>query len=233
MNPKEKYMTKTKLKKISEAVASALMKGFLTILETSGKIATNWETFEKKAKSHKLRKWKRKKNFQATSVGVGTGILGGPAILLEGVDIAALLRICAKGCFGIGYILDGEVNPDEDLHSIVLVWAGVATASKTASTAGKITFKGGIKVKAKAAVIIAETVHTPVILSAKFGSKKVAAFAGKKAGSKFLATGSKLIPVIGGIVSGGVNLWITNGLLNAAEEFYRTPYFTIEENIVD
>jgi len=44
----------------------------------------------------------------------GSGIIGGPiGFALEGVDLAVLLRVCSRACYGIGYILDNkEINYD-------------------------------------------------------------------------------------------------------------------------
>ena len=81
-------------------------------------------------------------------------------------------------------------------------------------------------------------------VSTKFASKIVAKIAFKasskivgKAGAKVAGKiagkmSTKWIPFVGGIVSAGINIWVIDGMINAAAEYYKADYILLD-NIDD
>jgi hypothetical protein len=63
-------------------------------------------------------------------------------------------------------------------------------------------------------------------LSAKIVEKAVAKVSAKAA----TKMGVGWIPIVGGVVSGGVNCWLLHGLMEAAEAYYSHPYVVFAED---
>lgn len=59
--------------------------------------------------------------------------------------------------------------------------------------------------------------------------------AASKAATKLTAklaakTGFGWIPLIGGVVSAGINWWLLSGLLDAAETYYKSDYIVLKDD---
>jgi hypothetical protein len=165
--------------------------------------------------------WKRKFNIKVGVIGVLTGMPGGPGgLALEIPDIAYLLAACGRGCYGIGYITRGHVDYDKDMALILAIWAGAAEAT-AAIVAGKVT----LKVAGKATVVVGAQV------GAKLMGKVIPKVAGKLAAKVASKISTKWIPLIGGVVSGGINWWVAEGIMTAAEKYYSNDYVVLNEDI--
>ena len=193
------------------------------------------EQLKKQVKGYTINEWKRECLAMAIASGAVSGVIGGT------VGLAAILpelawcgQVGALGCFGIGHIKDVELDYDVDMNLIMAIWTGLAEVSSVVPV-GKV----GIKVCGKATPKIAGKVAGVVVsqIALKGGSKlgaKLASKAVSKATTKLVAklmakTGTGWIPLIGGIVSGGVNWWLVSGLLDAAEEYYSGKYVVLRD----
>jgi hypothetical protein len=191
---------------------------------------------ETKAKSFTdVNAWRNHNIQLVVATGAASGIAGGPIGLAAiPVDLAWCGRVGSHGSIGIGYILGCSVDYEEDMNLILAIWGGLGKSSMTVP-AGKVGIKVGGKIAAKSAGIVAGTVVSKLAL--KGGSKlgaKLASKAASKAATKFMAkltakTGLGWIPLIGGVVSAGVNWWLVDSLMDAAEQFYRNDYVVLDD----
>jgi hypothetical protein len=188
-----------------------------------------------KARRYTVREWKRRSVGKVAGVGGLTGVLGGPVgIALEGADIAYLLAACGRACYGVGHILGHEVDYEADIPLILAIWSDVAT---TATTVGAGKF--GVKVSAKLGTktmgkVVGKLVTKMAFKSSTKASSKVAAKAAAKLIAKSVAKlSTKWIPVIGGLVSAGVNVWVMSGLLDAAEKYYSNDFVVLGDDVVE
>ena len=203
-----------------------------------GNLGNNAErrALEKQAKNYHLSDWKAERIAMVVGSGALSGALGGPVGLAAiPADLAWCGRVSALGCFGIGHILGSEVDYDLDMNLIMSIWTGLGEATSIVP-AGKV----GIKICGKATPKIAGKVAGVLVskVALKGGSKlgtKLASKAASKAATKLVAkltakgtTG--WIPIIGGLVSGGVNWWLVGGLLDAAEEYYKGDYLVLRDS---
>ena len=191
------------------------------------------QVLKTKALAHTLSEWQNGTALKVVGVGFGTGLAGGPAgLLLEGFDIAYLLAAAGRACYGVGHIKGREIDYENDIPLILAIWCGAAEATSAVGT-GKV----GIKVFGKAGLKAAASVGSKIALKSatKFGTKGgllIAGMATSHLAGKLLAKMStKWIPVIGGVVGGGINYWIINGLLNAAERYYSEEYVVLSDDL--
>jgi hypothetical protein len=198
------------------------------------------KALEKKAKSFtSVSAWREYNIALVVSSGAVSGMAGGLiGMAAIPVDLAWCGRVGGHGSIGIGYILGHDVDYEQDMNMILAIWGGVCEASMNVP-AGKVGIKIGGKIGGKAAAIVGGAVTSGVVykyalkgsskLSAKLASK-----AASKAATKFLTkltakTGFGWIPLIGGVVSAGVNWWLVDGLLTAGEEYYNNDYIIIND----
>lgn len=171
--------------------------------------------------------WKFERSAAVGLVGAGTGGFGGPVgVLAIPFELALCERQATIGAFGIGHLLGCKVDYDLDREMILAIWAGEGSLEKYVPE-GKV----GIKINDKAvAASVTKSIMGVVLTtslvkgSSKFLGKlsaKLVAKAAAKLGAKVGAKASSAwIPLIGGAVSGGVNVWLVQGLLDAAEQYY-------------
>jgi hypothetical protein len=214
---------------MDEAVQTAIMTLALT--------NESPEELQRRACAASLEDWRAASLAKVSGVGALAGLLGGPVgLALEAGDLAFLFATGGKACFGIGYILGADVNTDEDIHSILAIWTGAAEAASGIAV-GKVGFKVGSKAAVKAGAKVGAKVAGKIIAKSlmKTNSKlaaKLAAKVGAKLAAK-LATkaGTKWIPFVGGAVSAGINFWVIDGLMDAAEQYYRAEYVVLSDEL--
>jgi transcription termination factor NusB len=168
--------------------------------------------------------WKAERLAAVGAPGALTGAIGGP------VGLSAILPelwLCERngttGAFGIGHLLGCQIDYNLDREMILAIWAGEGSL-ETSVPAGKV----GIKINNKAAssarlmgvVIQFSLLKGSAKLLVKLSAKLVAKVAAKIGAKLAVKTGGAAIPIYGAFVSGGVNLWLVQGLLNAAEQYY-------------
>jgi EcsC protein family len=216
---------------MNETIAAAIRK--MALIES----AEAKESLKSTAKSYTLSGWKTAQTAKLGGVGALTGLVGGPVgLALEGLDIAYLLAAAGRGCYGIGHILGKDIDYDADLTMILAVWCGAAEASTTVA-AGKIGIKvggtTGLGIGAKVAGKLAGKLASKSAfkLASKSGAVVVGLAATKLATKIASKLAVKWIPIIGGIVGAGINVWIMNGLLSAAESYYSAEYVVVSDDL--
>lgn len=192
--------------------------------------------------------WRYKYEAYGAGTGFASGSIGGlVGIGMTIADLIALRRFLLRGVVGIGLLEKKAIDLKTDLPAITMIWSGKMSVLEIPEYAGtKVAVKIGQKAQVKSMMIVIDA-----------GSKILAKAAGKAAvkfGNKSLAktvpiivsplvtkAASKLsakqlfswIPVIGGAVSGAVNIWIIRDFLKSAQIYYRNEEFWIDKDLVD
>jgi hypothetical protein len=170
----------------------------------------------------------------AGSGGLAGAVGGWLGVGLAAVDLVWCGKVAGQSCLGIGYILGREPEPD-DIELILAIWTGVGTPSNTVPL-GKVAiavnetsasyqqaaFNTRLAFESAVAIICKKS-------AIKGSTKKllamVSTIGGSKLSSKLFAKMSiSWIPVVGGFVCAGVNLWLVGGLLEASEKYYQHDY---------
>lgn len=169
--------------------------------------------------------WKAERLAAVGTPGALTGAIGGP------VGLAAILPelwLCERngtiGAFGIGHLLGCQIDYDLDREIILAIWAGEGSL-ETSVPSGKV----GIKVNNKAVlasrglmgvVLTSSLIKGSAKFLAKLSAKLVAKTVAKMSAKLAAKTGGATVPIFGAFVSGGINLWLVQGFLDAAEQYY-------------
>lgn len=208
-----------------------VMESITTTISNMGKLDNPVECAKLKSEVESLNcsGWKDNNKLKVGGMGLVTGLFGGPVgVGLEAADLAFLFNVCGRACYGIGLIKKREVAFEQDFPLILTIWCGEGRAVNTVSAvAGKVCLKVSGKTAIKVVVgmtakTVAPAVFTSVILKtiAPMAASKIA---GKVAGK----LGARWIPILGGAVSAGVNIWVLDGLMSAAEEYYGKEYVEV------
>lgn len=202
-----------------------------------------------------INSWRSRQIASVITSGVTAGITGGFwSVLAIPADLIWCRKVAPIACLGIGIITNGNVDFEHDMNLIMAIWSGVGEASvavpmgkvgiKTTAgvgliTAPKLTIKIGSKVAGKGGGKVAGKAIGKVIskTSLKGGSKVLAKLTEKIVAKGVTKLSAKIatkvgvgwIPIVGGIASGGVNYWLLETLMNAAEEYYSKPYVIFNE----
>ena len=190
-----------------------------------------------KAAKYNVGDWKAEHIAYVAGSGALTGALGGFVGLAAIIpDLLWCKKVGTQGCLGIGHVRGLDVDYDEDMNAIMLLWSELGEAAVSVPV-GKI----GIKISNKVLPKVAGKVVEKLILkgSTKIGGKLVAKAASKAAAKLTAKLAAKSsfgwIPIIGGAVSAGINWWLLSGLLDAADKFYssNTNYIILDNDEVD
>jgi hypothetical protein len=208
----------------------------------SGLSETDKRKLRESARKAGLEKWRWSYGIKAMSVGGLSGLIPSKdlttisAVMLT--DLTALLFLTARASFGIGHIIDqNEVNYGNDILGILSIWTGVAEAV-TVVPAGKIGLKLSAKALPKVVGPLAAQLAYKATLktNAKFASKltsKVAAKMATKLASKL--AGKEVVKVMGPAIGSGasllIDLWIINGIMDAAHKYYSHPYLATDNEL--
>jgi hypothetical protein len=187
----------------------------------------------RRAQASSLTDWCTSTAMKVAGVGGLTGLAGGPwGLALEATDIAYLFAASGQGCYGVGHILGADIDYECDIPLILAVWSGAADARDHVAV-GKVGIKIGGKAAAKAAAKVGGKLLAKIAF--KTGSKATAKIAAKVAAKLAAKAAAKLstkwIPFIGGIVSGGINYWVADGLLDAAKQYYSSDYVVLSDDL--
>lgn len=189
------------------------------------------ESLADNAKRYTLAKWKRITIAKVVGVGFLTGIPGGLAGgALAALDMAYLFGAAGRGCYGIGHILNREIDRDKDLRLIIACWCGAASAVSTV-TAGKVAIKVFGKAALPATAGFAAKVLTKASFKAggKFMGKLGPQIASKLAGQLAGKAGSMVIPFLGAAVSSAISYWVASSLMDAADSYYRSEFVQFDD----
>lgn len=189
-----------------------------------------------------LEKWRRYQVDRVGLIGSVAGAVVGPTFALsEFLDLTYCRRTAIRACLGIGYRLQGNVNQKEDLNYILGVWTdvlepipesdnfnpSVVFIKAVPKTVGKVTVKTTLAFVPGLALKSASTHYmgkTPAKFAAKLTGKivnKVVDKAAAKLLTKYAAKSSGLLnPIAGAAAGGGINWWLIDSLMDAAETYY-------------
>lgn len=197
------------------------------------------------AQGQSLGEW-RGKHIALAVAAAGGNLIGGPVALAAlAIEIPALLNIMSRAALGIGVIVAGDCS-DDDYEAILAHWAGElaldadlkrAMQSHFASGAGAAAASSaGVSLASKLAgpAGAAFALKTGTKLNAMMLTSAVGAVVGKKvmmkgatriAASRIAAQiigklPTRLVPLLGAAVAGGLNAWFLNSLMDAAERYY-------------
>lgn len=222
-----------------ESLASIMAQGI-----TKAALIEDRPAFEREARAQTLADWRTAQTTKVCAVGGLTGLAGGPVgLALEAGDLAYLFTMMGRACFGIGAIIGRRpVDYDADMALILPIWAGAAEATNEEALRAV-----GYKVGTKAAVQVGGTVGTQSLVKigtkvvakaafksgSKLAAKSFSKAAGKLGGKLAAKMSTKWVPLLGGVVSAGINYWIIKGVLDAAEQFYRGDVLLVDADLVE
>ena len=128
-----------------------------------------------------------------------------------------------------------------------MIWSGKMSVLEAPEYAGaKVAVKIGQKAQVKSMMILVDAgskllAKAAVKASIKLGNKSLAKSVPlivsplvTKAASKVSAKQLfSWMPVVGGAVSGGVNIWIIRDFLKCAQVYYRNEIFAIDSDLIE
>ncbi|MBC1235743.1 hypothetical protein [Nostoc sp. 2RC] len=203
-----------------------LVQNLLPIAEVS--TLEEQEKLKQKAKKYNLLSWTNNRLNSATAVGaISGGLPGLLGLAALSMDLMWCARVGIRGCFGVGHILNKDVDYETDATLILAIWSGIAEpvhsvnegqiAVQTSTTKSimddfvleKIKIAAGVTTGVSTAKFIDKTatkVGSKVVT--KTGSKVGSKISGKivtKVGSKVITkagnkTSSKIATKVGGKV---------------------------------
>ena len=182
-----------------------------------------------------LVKWTDRQRLKVGAVGFLTGVtpLGKIIIPMLAGDIAYLMAVAGRGCYGVGHILNRSVDYDRDIPLILAIWSGAAHAATGATVdQASLHFANPMIVQLGANAAVGASGAIVQGLLGQSASKiiemimpKVLAKIGAQLAAKLV---SGIVPVAGGVVSFVINRWICAGLMHAAEQFYMAEFVVME-----
>ena len=256
-------------------------KSLLAGMLTSISCINNKEKFRKEAQQHNLDEWINKHKLKVGSVGLGTGLVGGPlGLLSEAADTGYLGAIMGRLCLGIGHIHRKNVDYNCDMDGILAIWGGAGQGIKTDHLKNRARKNYGeqilheenfqnylstVTINNKIIInddysAINQNIRTTILTGTKAGTKvgsKTAIKGGMKIGTKLLAKklgmkttpkilmkasaklsakiaskmATKWIPIVGGVTSAAINVWVLDTLADAAKEYYNSDYILLSSEI--
>lgn len=163
-----------------------------------------------------------KQSGKAAALAVPT-IIGGPTALLAlPVEMGLLLRLMSTSALATGWVL-GRSPHEEDFKLILGVWAdkaepknlALAKAGAAAAPAAGLLSNVGLHVSSNA--MVASSATTLATLGQAY-----VPYAAKKMAAQMLGNViPKFLPVLGPLICGGVNAYVVNGVMDAAEKYYK------------
>jgi hypothetical protein len=78
-------------------------------------------------------RWTDRQRHKVGAVGFLTGLPGGLLIppMIAG-DIAYLMAVAGRGCYGVGHIFKRQIDYERDIPMILAVWSGAAQVGQVA-----------------------------------------------------------------------------------------------------
>lgn len=169
--------------------------------------------------------WRVKQALKATSIGAAAAAIPVYSYLTLPADLTATLRIMHRCATGMCFIILGHAD-EETYAGVLAVWSGEVqlddnlakqVAAKALATAGS-TVGGQLGLKLS---IKAFNICTTAIVTKKLGPKVAQKVAAKLTSKLAAKATTRWIPIISAFVGGGTNLWILDGIADAAEEYSR------------
>lgn len=201
-------------------IGNAIMGAFDRVTPDLGEIYAS-------AQSYRLDDWRLLQQGLVTSSGAATMAMPFAHLVGMAADFAFLMNRLSVCSFGIGAILGeeqgaGNILEAEDFAVVLSRWSdvdGVSNAAVAKVSAGLAKSLGGTEISKMLAKVAAE--QAGILANKKLGAKvgtKVAAKLSGKMGTKIIGG---MVPFLGPVVGGGVNLWFMIGIADEAESWYR------------
>lgn len=207
----------------SDDVLKAINESMLSAIQTMG---SNLDEIRGLTAGMSLDQWRKYRIFQSAALAT-PALAGFISYATLVVEISLLLRFIYNSALGVGFIRNG-VAYDEDFLNIFYGASnkGTFTAENAKKVAAMALAQGGQAALAKGSVIgfklIANSITT--ILSIKTAGKvalpaltKMSTWLAKVLAGPAVA---RAVPIIGGLVSGFANGWVTSSFLDASEDYY-------------
>ncbi len=204
----------------AEDVQATISKSLLEVLES---VSGDVPKICAETHGYTVGDWGAAQTAKATAMGAATAGLPVVGIALLPADVALVLRWMHRSATGIAHLLLGHAD-DETFADILAVWSGAVTldndlakqvAAKAAATAGtNIGGQVGLKLSIKAF-----SMCTSAILAHKIGPIVAQKVASKIAAKLATKATTSWIPFISALAGGGINLWIMNGVAEAATQY--------------
>lgn len=178
------------------------------------------------AKHYSLNDWKTLQGSLVMATGTAARALPGAYLAGVSAEVAILINRMSICSYGIGSIIGhragkGNILESEDFLIVLAKWAGIddinnATITKIASD---LIVNGGHKQVAK---LLAKAVclHTGILIGEKINGKVEAKLKGKVLTRLIRGSVIGFIPVIGALMSSGINLRIIDEITRVSEEWY-------------
>lgn len=156
--------------------------------------------------------------------------LAGPlALAALPLEMAGLIRLMSTSALGVGWAL-GRSPAEGDFMLVLAVWSGEVAPDKAAAAkaaAGLVPAAGALSTAAGSLGyhVSANTVGTKLV-NASIGSltgigHAYMPYAAKQLAASLVGKVGIAIPVLGAVLSAGINVYVVNSVMNAAEKFYR------------
>lgn len=208
--------------------------------------ASSVEDVRADAAGETLASWRTLNCLTAGACAAGNLLPGPAALAALSLEIPVLLNIVSRAALGTGIIVNGDAA-DEDYPLILAHWSGAlkldddlklaVQAQLSGAAAAAVTSAAGVAAAkaiagaagAKAAVKAGAKLNALVLSSAMMAvaGKQGAVHIGTKLAAANLAAKiisslpARLVPFVGAGVAAAVNAWFVNGMINAAESYYR------------
>ena len=187
------------------------------------------------SKSYNLDDWKLQ---QRALVGASGGAaVAVPGLHLVGLaaDAAFLVNRMGVASYGVGAIIganagSGNILEQDDFPCVLAYWSDERDV--TQALKGKAAADLSTKVGTKLGTKFVGKAFTKGVVKTLLGSSGY--LVGQKLGGKFMAKASAkfaakfagkglagFVPFVGPAVGAGVNIWLINSIIDAAEEYYR------------
>ena len=214
------------------------------------------DTFIKRVKKFdSVESWNDINRCEAFGFGFGAALPGLPwCVGTIGADLLLCIIRGIHVSLGNGVLMGHELDV-EDVIGILGVWSGAFTAGSTLKMSIKTGAKFTPKIMGKTAGMAAPQLVTALMtkgqakvipkaelkaamkFSTKFAAKvssKVSTKVGTKVGAKAVSKGgSSILPILGGVLSGGINIIILNEIIDSAQRYYESDYLGLAENFFD
>lgn len=179
----------------------------------------NLDEIYKSSCSSDIEEYINNQQIAVSGLGFATAAIPGMHLVGMAADIAGLFKIMCDTSYGIGSINSNKKNigrsgiNENDFFRILALWSGdedainsvakVSAGVVTSTVVSKVALKGTMGVLPQLAVKL-----VAVAVSRKMGTK----LAGKALFG--------FIPFVGPAVSGGINLWVLNGIIDTSKLHY-------------
>lgn len=207
-------------------------------LETVNSMTPEIDDIYHATKNESLTAWGVTQRSLVTASGAASVAIPGWHLAGMAADVGFVINRMGVSSYGVGSILchneQGNVLEPEDFAAVLGYWADdedlrqALKGKSAADLSGKLGLSLGKKVLGKGSAKVVGKVLTKSLLTSsgymigrKLGGKGLAKAAAKFSGKFASKSISGFIPFAGPIVGGGVNLWLIDGILGAAEEFYK------------